>query len=278
LVFCVVAYQDEGMPSFDVLISLITFLALTLWPTIKEFIKYLNFRIERKEDKVYLSYGLIKKVAYSVPVDKINGIKLSQTMIARIAGHYMVEIVNVGMDDDEKEANTFFLPYNTLEVLQSQLYQLLPEFDGAIEIQEEKQPKVVWLLSLPWLALYVVITVAIYLIVEAYTLGASIKYGVIFIAGVLLIWRTITKLADFLTKAIKVDEKFLKIVDGRFGRRVLFVKYDKIQYVTGRQCVIAKHFGIQKGTISLLASLKNRIHELPYFKENDMEQLKKKLI
>ena len=278
LFFCVIAYQDEGIPSFDVLISLITFLALTLWPTIKDFIKYLNFRIERKKDKVYLSYGLFKKVAYSVPVDKINGIKLSQTMIARIAGYYMVEIVNVGMDDDEKEANTFFLPYNTLKDLQSQLHQLLPEFDGAIEIQEEKQPKVVWLLSLPWLALYVVMNVAIYLIVEAYTPGASIKYGVIFAAVVLLIWRTITKLADFLTKAIKVDEKFLKIVDGRFGRRVLFVKYDKIQYVTGRQCVIAKHFGIQKGTISLLASLKNRIHELPYFKENDMEQLKKKLI
>lgn len=126
--------------------------------------------------------------------------------------------------------------------------------------------------------LYILVAIATYNIVAAYTPGASIKYGVIAAAVVVLIWRTITKLADFFTKAIKVDEKFLKIVDGRFGRRVLFVKYDKIQYVTGRQCVIAKHFGIQKGTISLLASLKNRIHELPYFKENDLEQLKKKLI
>lgn len=275
---CVLAYQEKGTPSFDVILSILAFLALTLWPTIKEFIKYLSFGIERKKDKVYLSYGVFKKVAYSVPVDKINGIKLSQTWIARITGHYMVEIVNVGMDDDEKEANTFFLPYNELETIQNQLHLLLPEFDGAIEIKEEKQPGVIWLLSLPWLALYIVITVVIYLIVEAYTPGASIKYGVIFVAVVLLIWRTITKLADFLTKAIKVDEKFLKIVNGRFGRSVLFVKYDKIQYVTGRQCVIAKHFGIQKGTISLLASMKNRIHELPYFKENDMEQLKSRLI
>lgn len=278
LILCIDAYQNEGIPSFDVILSILAFLALILWPMIKEFIKYLNFRIERKKDKVYLSYGVFKKVAYSVPVDKINGIKLSQTWIARITGHYMVEIVNVGMDDDEKEANTFFLPYNELEAIQNQLHLLLPEFDGAIEIKEEKQPGVIWLLSLPWLALYIVMTVVIYLIVEAYTPGASIKYGVIFVAVVLLIWRTITKLADFLTKAIKVDEKFLKIVNGRFGRSVLFVKYDKIQYVTGRQCVIAKHFGIQKGTISLLASMKNRIHELPYFKENDMEQLKNKLI
>ena len=122
------------------------------------------------------------------------------------------------------------------------------------------------------------VAVAVYFLVEAYTPGADLKYAVIAVAVVVLIWRTITKVADFLTKAIKVDEKFLKIVDGRFARRVLLVKYDKIQYVTGRQCVIAKHFGIQKGTISLLASLKNRIHELPYFKKNDMEQLKNKLI
>lgn len=275
---CVLAYQEKGTPSFDVVISLVAFLALTLWPTIKEFIKYLNFRIERKTDKVYLSYGLFKKVAYSVPVDKINGIKLSQTWIARIAGRYMVEIINVGMDDDEKEANTFFLPYNELETIQNQLHILLPEFDGALEIKEEKQPAVIWLLSLPWLVLYILVAVAAYLLVEAYTPGETIKYGVIAAAVVVLLWRTITKVADFLTKAIKVDEKFLKIVDGRFGKRMLFVKYDKIQYVTGRQCVIAKHFGIQKGTISLLASLKNRIHELPYFKESDMEQLKKQLI
>ena len=275
---CVLAYQEEGTPSFDVVISLIAFLSLTLWPTIKEFIKYLNFRIERKTDKVYLSYGLFKKVAYSVPVDKINGIKLSQTWVARIADRYMVEIINVGMDDDEKEANTFFLPYNELENLQNQLHQLLPEFDGALEIKEEKQPAVIWLLSLPWLVLYILVAMVAYLIVGEYTSDTGLKYGVIAAAVVVLIWSIITKLADFLTKGIKVDEKFLKIVDGRFGRRVLFVKYDKIQYVTGRQCVIAKHFGIQKGTISLLASLKNRIHELPYFKEIDMEQLKNKLI
>lgn len=278
LFMCISAFQEEGLPSIDVVISLLAFLSLTLWPTIKEFIKYLNFNIERKKDKVYLSYGLFKKVAYSVPVDKINGIKLSQTWIGRIAGRYMVEIVNVGMDDDEKEANTFFLPYNEIETLQEQLHLLLPEFDGALKIKEEKQPAVIWLLSLPWLVLYILVAIVAYLMVEAYTPGASINYAVIAAAVVVLIWRTITKVADFITKGIKVDEKFLKIVDGRFGRRVLFVKYDKIQYVTGRQCVIAKHFGIQKGTISLLASLKNRIHELPYFKENDMEQLKNKLI
>ena len=153
---------------------------------------------------------------------------------------------------------------------------LLPEFDGAIEIKEEKQSKAVWLLSVPWLILYIAIVAVAYMFMADYE--PELKEAIIFAAVVIFLWRLISKIAAFLTKGIKVDEKFLKIVDGKFAKRTLFVKYDKIQYITGKQCVIAKQFKIQKGTISLLASMKNRIHELPYFKENDMEQLKNKLI
>ena len=252
------------------------YIVVMIWGLAKEFVKYIGFKIKRKEDKVYLSYGLIKKVAYSVPVDKINAVRLTQTWIARLAKRYMVEIINVGMDDDENETNTFFLPYSKLETIQEQLHMLLPEFDGAIEIKEEKQSKAVWLLSVPWLILYTAIVAVAYMFMADYE--PELKEAIIFAAVVIFLWRLISKIAAFLTKGIKVDEKFLKIVDGKFAKRTLFVKYDKIQYITGKQCVIAKQFKIQKGTISLLASMKNRIHELPYFKENDMEQLKNKLI
>ena len=252
------------------------YIVVMIWGLAKEFVKYIGFKIKRKEDKVYLSYGLIKKVAYSVPVDKINAVRLTQTWIARLAKRDMVEIINVGMDDDENETNTFFLPYSKLETIQEQLHMLLPEFDGAIEIKEEKQSKAVWLLSVPWLILYIAIVAVAYMFMADYE--PELKEAIIFAAVVIFLWRLISKIAAFLTKGIKVDEKFLKIVDGKFAKRTLFVKYDKIQYITGKQCVIAKQYKIQKGTISLLASMKNRIHELPYFKENDMEQLKNKLI
>ena len=256
--------------------------AAALWGIVKEFVKYFNFNIERKKDKVYLNYGLFKKIAYSVPVDKINGIRLTQTPIARMAKRYMVEIINVGMDDDSNEVNTFFLPYAKLDKIKDQLHILLPEFDEALEIKEEKQPAVIWLLSIPWWILYIVIVVLAYILAATYLTDSEVRsmvgIGILCAAAAIAVLRLIFKLAGFFTKGIKVGERFLKIVDGGFGKRMLFVKYDKIQYVTGSQCILAKHFKIQKGTIALLASLKNRMHELPYFKENDMEQLKNKLI
>ena len=258
------------------MVSLFWYNAIIIWSIAREFLKYINFKIERKKDKVFLNYGLFKKVAYSVPVDKINGIKFTQTPIGRMTKRYMVEIVNVGMDDDQNEANTFFLPYAKREKLEKQLHMLLPEFDGCIEIKEEKQTPAIWLLSIPWLILYIIVVGAVYTILAE--VEPELQIAVLVAAAVVLVWRTIVKIARFLTRGIKVDEKFLKIVDGGFSKRTLFVKYDKIQYVSGKQCVIAKQFKIQKGTITLLASLKNRIHELPYFSENEMEQLKKYLV
>ena len=274
--------QEAQMPPIGEIISVLFsgfwFLVITLGAILKEFVKYLNFRIERKEDKIYLNYGLFKKIAYSVPVDKINGIRLGQTLIGRLGKRYMVEIINVGMDDDETEVNSFFLPYEKLHKIKEQLHILLPEFDDTLEIKEEKQPAVIWLLSIPWWILYAGIVILLYYILGMYVEEPGFQWALLIAATVIAVWSLIYKLAAFFTKGIQVDERFLKIVNGGFSKQTLLVKYDKIQYVTGNQCILAKRFKIQKGTINLLASMKNRIHPLPYFKESDMEKLKKHLI
>lgn len=275
---------EEGVAALgdniiEILMSLIVafwLFAGILWGMIKEFVKYIGFVIERKGDKIYLTYGLLKRVAYSIPVEKINGIKLVQTPIARIGKRYMVEVINVGMDDDENEANTFFLPYAKKEKIEQQLQMILPEFAGCTQIKENKQPKSIWLIWMPTVVIYFIIAVIGCLCAVDY--DPELTVPVVVAAIVVAVWFLILKIASYLTKGTAVDEKFLKIVDGRFEKRILFVKYDKIQYIIGKQNPIASHFKVQKATITLLASLKNRIHEIPYFHENEMEELKKHLI
>lgn len=246
------------------------------WNIAKGFIKYLDFKIERKENKVFLSYGVLKKVAYSIPVDKINAVRLNQTALARLGKRYMVEVINVGMDDDENEAYSFFLPYEKLEKIKSQFHLLLPEFEDCLEIKEEKQPKCIWIIWIP--------AVIIYLLVMAAGVGVltelvedSLIPGIVGVT-VASLWLLIAKTARYLTEGCAVHDQFLKVVSGSFGRQSLFVKYDKIQYITIKQNFIAKRYQVQKGDIHLLASLKNQIHSLPYFKMDEMEQLKKQIL
>ncbi len=253
------------------------------WNIMKNFVKYADFKIERNADKIFLNYGVLKKVAYSIPVDKINAVRLNQTWIARIAKYYTVEVINVGMDDDEEEVTSFFLPYNKKEKLKQLFNMLLPEFSECLDIEEEKQPKSIWVLWIPVVVIYSLIMSAAFGIgmelAQTYMEDSDgfewILLGGIAILSFLFLVR---KIASYLTEGCKVQEHFLKIVSGAFFKQSLFVKYEKIQYVQTKQNMLAKHYDIEKGDIHILASMKNQTHLLPYCREEVMEELRKKIL
>ena len=83
-------------------------------------------------------------------------------------------------------------------------------------------------------------------------------------------------LMDYLTAGIAVDERVLRTADGFFGKTLVAVRYDKIQYVELKQNLPARLCGIQKGSFSLLAAVSMREHDIPYFRMNLEEKIKRK--
>ncbi len=247
-----------------------------LWNAVKGFVQYIDFKIERRGNKVYLNYGLLKKVAYSIPVDKINGVKFVQTGLARLCKRYMVEVIVVGLDDDENEAKSFFLPYAKAERIEARMKMLLPEFDACMDVQETKQPKEIWLIWIPAVIIYLaVLGVGFGVVSEFWPEG---KIPVLICEIVISALILISKIAAYFTRGIALHDNLLNVVDGAFARRILCVKYKKIQYMTAKQNFIAKKFKLQKGEIHLLAAMKNQVNVLPYFNEEVLEEIKKRII
>ena len=116
----------------------------TLWDTVKDFVRYYDFRAKRLGDKIYIKYGFFKKVEYTIPVDKIQALKIRQSFLARIGHRYMAEIVNVGIGDDKEEQHSFLVLYCTEEKLAEKLSLLLPEFASSVEQPVENLPVSVW--------------------------------------------------------------------------------------------------------------------------------------
>ena len=81
-----------------------------------------------------------------------------------------------------------------------------------------------------------------------------------------------------LTAGIAVDERVLRTADGFFGKTLVAVRYDKIQYVELKQNLPARLCGIQKGSFSLLAAVSMREHDIPYFRMNLEEKIKEKIL
>ena len=264
----------EETSVFESVISIVVivwFVVGMIWKVVREFLRYLEFSIERRGDKVYLSYGIIKRVTYSIPIEKINGVRLNQTMIARIGKRYMVEVVNVGMGNDEEEQHSFFLPYAKREKIQEQLRILLPEFQIELIEAKEKQPKAVltvWIANgTMWIGIILPLAA---IAAELLNTGVGLVFVVMI---VLLLYIALLRITSFMTDSLVIGEELLQVSQGHFSRYLLFVRYEKIQFLTIKQCIIAKKFGIEKGQIHLLAAMKNRIHNLPYMQEEIMKEL-----
>ena len=245
----------------------------TLWDTVKDFIRYYDFRAKRRDDKIYIRYGFLKRVEYTIPVDKIQALKLRQSFVARIGRRYMAEIVNVGMGDDQEEQHSFLILYCTQEKLKERLSLLLPEYVQAIEQPTEQMPSAVWAAwSIP-AAIYTAFVLCGALVCSQMA-GLENRLYIWLAAAVLLICMPAVMFLKYLASGVGAGERFLKIANGFFGRQILSVKYRKIQYAQFSQNFIARAFGIKKGEIHLLAASANAVHSVPYFAGNKEETIK----
>ena len=250
--------------------------ASALWDTVKDFVRYYDFRAKRRGDKIYIRYGFFKKVEYTVPVDKIQALRLKQSFVARLGKRYMAEIVNVGMGDDNDEKNSFLILYSTEAKLNERLAALLPEFLDAAGAAVERQPSSVWAAwSVPAL-IYTVIVAAC----AAVCASVMPEYAIWAAAGaaVLEICLAAGMILKYLTEGSLAGNDFLKLAKGYFARTYLIVRYRKIQYVCFSRNPLAKACGIRKGEIHLLASSANTSHSIPYFKGNGEEIIKEGML
>ena len=255
-----------------------------VWDIVKDFVRYLDFRVKRQRDRICIRYGVLKKVEYTIPVDMIQALKFRQTLIARLLGKYMVEIVNVGMGDDKAEKNSFLILYSSEKEVYERLRVILPEFAAIAARQVQRQPRSAWAAWLCPLFLYegcVAAAGALALLwMPDYIPAAYMQlYHVAAAAGLILLAAAgpAVLALRYLTSGLVMSDGFVKAVSGCFGRRVVAVRYANVQYVTLEQNFIARACGICKGTLHLLAGAENMAHGLPYFDARRADQMREKM-
>lgn len=254
----------------------IFFFFSALWDIVKGFIQYYDFKAKRQGNKIYLSYGLFKKVHYTIPVEKINAVKLTQSLQARIAGRYMAEVINVGMGDDGTDQKAFLVLYLSRNSMQNYLQMLLPEFSAILAAPVERQPRVVWAAWLiPFSGYLMAIAAGLLTVLEFRP--DFLKYTVIAAAGITLLF-LLSAVCRFFTAGLSVKEDYLILVRGYMKRSVICVSYDKIQHINTKQNFIAQKTGIQKGNLYLLASALNMTQSVPYFREGELDVIRDRML
>ena len=270
-------FANEGILGTMIgFITIFLVLAGSIWDIVKGFVKYLDFKIARREDKIYISYGIMKRVRYTIPVNKISALQFHQTIFARLTNRYMVKIINIGMGDNKEEAESFFLPYHKLPLLHQQLEKLLPEFYDGQEKELELQPAAVWV---AWLYPFLLYVAAILIIDYALWTMFSQYYAYIIIANIFIfIWGMILLVCYYKTTGYYLHEDYLVVANGYFSRTICFLPYANMQYIEWKQNVFAHFIGIYNGKIHLLASTMNNVKIIPYMYEKNIDLISERIL
>lgn len=247
-----------------------------VWDLIKGFIQYYDFKVMRREDKLYISYGLLKKVRYTIPVDKINALKITQSIQGRLTGRWMAEIINVGMGDDQEDRKSFLLLYDKKEQNAQRIRELLPEFAGAMEGEPERSPRRVWgIWAIGLLVWAGALLVCAFGAAEFWPQYQRWIFGAaVLVSG----WTLLMQVFAYRTAGMCEEGDFLILSQGYLGRRSLAIRFGKIQYLRLKQNALARRWKMAKGQVYLLAGSGDRSHKIPYFREEISRQLKEGIL
>lgn len=204
--------------------------------------------------------------------DEIHGVTVRQTWIARIFKRYRVELINVGMEDDDEEKDAFFLLYQSHADVIEKMQKLLPEFAEAMGLPLQRQKKsVIFLKAIPAVIWAIALFVADQFAKEI--IGSHFLWiNLACVCGWLVV--LVMLAGGYVTDAFACDKKSLAVSSGIFGRETTYMHYPQIQYFSFNQNIVAKKLRVVKGNAYLLASASDSRHDLPYMPEEVVEELK----
>lgn len=262
---------DEG-DSFGSVLTAAIFVMGLAYNLIKRFITYYNFSVYRMGDDIHLKYGLLKLKNYTVPIGKITAIKLMQPTLSRIAGLYQVQIITVGLGDEEGEMSNLTMTLSK-DTMISQMKVLLPEyniegFDEKILKEENAAVKIKAAKSIKWGILAVI---AVVIASEAASVPwlISAGCGILFMVFVYSLY-----MLAHVTAGYCMEEEQLILADGHFAKEYTICKYKKIQTVSMTSGPLERKLGIVDGMIELL----NTNAVIPYVKPDVMEKISEKIL
>lgn len=255
-----------------ILITLVS----SAYSLVKGFFRYYDFKVKRSGGRIYLTYGLFRKNMHTLPVDKINGIKLIQPFFSRIFGRYQVEVINVGTGDEKNESSNILLSCSKNEI-KKYMDVLLPEFEAFIDKPIKRQSKKYFLHMIYGMGLVSIVIVCGFLGFNYMGEILPIWIEGLICLGILLLF-IICSIAAYFAGGYYVGQEYLIIAKGIFTKTYVMIRYEKIQELQMNESLMSKFTKLKKSTIHILAALLSSTMALPLLDDKILEQISKKMI
>lgn len=253
LIFNMIESGNFIKEALDDFIGLIITLFIFVFPAIysisRNVIKYFNYRILRKNDYIYISYGFVTKLNYIIPVSKINGIIVDQSLLSSIFGYCRPNIILTGIGDRKNKLEMLF-PISNKKIFYKVLSKVLPEYNINLKCNFQ-----------PFSAITVIcIKEAIVMICLVFPLIVIDTTYVLYMVTVALVLIFVI----YFFKKVDICETYVCITTGILVKRTVIFQRANIESITIKQGVLSKMFGLCKVYVSVFGDVKNSVHSSGY--------------
>lgn len=235
------------------LITIVGIMIPVLYNFFKSIVTFYGLRLDRNGDFLHIKYGFLSTKRYIIPISKIKGIILEETILSRLFNYVSVNIICPGITDNKNELK-IILPMIKSRNVNQLISKILYDKNYNIGSKHINQPKeaIRAIVFYTLIANLVVLPVLIYYnILNAYILAVLAFSFVIIILA-------------YYFKRIQVYDTYFTISTGVFVKKKVIIKYKDVQYFKIRKDPILYKYGINIIDIYITSGFKNRRHSLGY--------------
>lgn len=229
------------------IITTIIFVTGIIFKALKTILNYSGFKVNRNNNYIKISHGILTTYKYNVPVNKINAVIIKRSLQARIMGYYLVEIVNAGLSDneDEKTIVSLYVNRNNLNLI---FNDILSEYKNSINLEKETKIAPCIINSIPLIIICIIFVkpLLILLIILIYLVHKTNKIG--------------------------MNDKFIIIKKGFFLEKINIINIKKIEMITFEKNIGASFTNLWQVRINIVSN-ENSTFKSGYFEKDKLKNI-----
>jgi putative membrane protein len=207
---------------------LAVYIVMTLFSIIFEIVKLYNFTIKVQDKNFNISYGLISKKEYSIPIDKIHALKYKQGILQQVLGFYTIEAITIGYGD-EKNEKAILYPIANENFKQKFLVSLLPEMIFSDDIKKPPKHSLKRFILMRVLLPFIII-IPLYLLAKP--IPSEFKIAV---TVVITLINILLGYLNYKNTSLGVTDKLILASEGSFIKTTTIIKQSSVQAIERKQ-------------------------------------------
>ncbi len=258
--FIIIASINDLLAQGLIVLIIVGIIAIVplIWNLFKNYFSYYNFKVSRDENTIKLSYGAFTNYKYSIPIDRINAVIIKQTLQARIAKYYKIEVVNAGLggneNEEEKTIISLYVKEHEKNII---LNKIIPEYQNDINMEiPPKQALFHYLFAkLPLILIFISLNI----ISPWFNLGAVI---LILIA-----------LAQYKSNKIGYDNNVFIIQKGIVNKKKAIIQFSNVELIAIHKKLFTAIFKTYSLQANIIGPSQTSNFNSGLFKEKTLKQI-----